>query len=391
MIVWSSCVSLAFVGSGPRSPPSHRPFFEYDIQRPHFLMFNGHSPSCYPFPFKRFLRAARYIPPHMRGQGATAPPPLPAGASMAAPFIPRTFGAPVPQATPVVTLAPEPSSSSGPTGPSDGPSGYYGGPPPSRGGAFGDRGFGGPSRGGGGFDDRRGGFDGRRSGGTPSGAFGGGSFGARGGGPSTGGGGFFDRVGPGGGGAFLSHRGGGGGYGGGGRGYGARKNELGFHGNMHEDPLQERELFHKEGAMSSGINFDKVCVFSWAGPCVCLTFLPLQYDDIPIEVSGEAVPEPLLTFDPEIVGAAVAANLALSKYSKPTPVQKYSIPIGAFRHSSVYRGCPKLRLCVDLSMFVCLALLIYRGSVRLSIHVRIWNCASVLTFLCVCQAWRAET
>jgi len=38
--------------------------------------------------------------------------------------------------------------------------------------------------------------------------------------------------------------------------------------------------------------------------------------------------EPVLAFDPEVLGEALIANTKLAGYGKPTPVQKYSIPIG---------------------------------------------------------------
>lgn len=170
--------------------------------------------------------------------------------------------------------------------------------------------------------------------------FGGGGGGFRGGGDR---GGFGGDRGRGGFGSFGGRGGmgggrGGGGYnaafsGGGSRYGGARKNELGFHGSMHDDPILERELY--KGQSSTGINFDKVCA-----PCrlirgvssvlnaILLCVSCLQYDAIPVEVSGDDVPEPLLEFDASIVGEAVSRNLALCGYTKPTPVQKYSVPIG---------------------------------------------------------------
>ena len=53
----------------------------------------------------------------------------------------------------------------------------------------------------------------------------------------------------------------------------------------------------------------------------------LQYDDIPVKVSP-GCPEPLLEFTAESVGPQLLKNLVLTNYLKPTPVQKYSIPIG---------------------------------------------------------------
>ncbi|CAH0519927.1 unnamed protein product [Peronospora belbahrii] len=107
------------------------------------------------------------------------------------------------------------------------------------------------------------------------------------------------------------YSGGGGGYSRGGGGYsrggGVRVNDMGYHGDVRPNERLEHELFGD--AKSSGINFDK-------------------YDDIPVETSGENVPDPVTEFSAEQLGAEVIRNLELCKYSKPTPVQKYSIPIG---------------------------------------------------------------
>jgi ATP-dependent RNA helicase DDX3X len=77
---------------------------------------------------------------------------------------------------------------------------------------------------------------------------------------------------------------------------------------MRRDERMERELFKSTGT-TSGINFDK-------------------YDDIPVETSGDAVPDPIVEFSVELLGAALMENVTMSGYKKPTPVQKYSIPIG---------------------------------------------------------------
>ena len=55
----------------------------------------------------------------------------------------------------------------------------------------------------------------------------------------------------------------------------------------------------------------------------------LQYDDIPVETSGREVPEPVEEFTEELLGPALLRNVDLAKFSRPTPVQKYSIPMGA--------------------------------------------------------------
>ncbi|CAN0432387.1 unnamed protein product, partial [Laminaria digitata] len=53
-----------------------------------------------------------------------------------------------------------------------------------------------------------------------------------------------------------------------------------------------------------------------------------QYDDIPVETSGENVPDPIESFEVDMLGEDLMRTTTLCGYSKPTPVQKYSIPIG---------------------------------------------------------------
>ena len=175
---------------------------------------------------------------------------------------------------------------------------------------------GGGGRGGGG--DRRGSYDNRR------GSYGDdrrGSYGGRGGG---GGGGYEPRTnsrwsnvdsGGGGGGGYgddrrgsYGGRGGGGGYDRRGSSY-ARKNERGFHGDMAPDKRLERTLFGGEDHQTTGINFD-------------------NYDKIPVEVSGNDPPAPIDVYTAETIGDDLFRNTQFCGYTKPTPVQKYSIPIG---------------------------------------------------------------
>ena len=137
--------------------------------------------------------------------------------------------------------------------------------------------------------------------------YGGGGFG--------GGGGFPPQFG-GGGGGFGRDRGFGGGRGGrgGGGGGGGFPRGGGWGGDREEDPFKADEALKKEadGMFSSentGINFE-------------------AYDDIPVEATGQDVPAAINTFDDVELGAALAANVKRCKYNKPTPVQKYSIPIG---------------------------------------------------------------
>jgi len=73
----------------------------------------------------------------------------------------------------------------------------------------------------------------------------------------------------------------------------------------------ERELFgvpNDPSKQQSGINFEK-------------------YDDIPVEASGQGVPEPVTTFTNPPLDDHLLGNIELAGYKVPTPVQKYSIPI----------------------------------------------------------------
>ncbi|XP_059170511.1 ATP-dependent RNA helicase DDX3X-like isoform X2 [Physella acuta] len=83
--------------------------------------------------------------------------------------------------------------------------------------------------------------------------------------------------------------------------------------NRQEDwsiPLPRNERLEHElfGAGNTGINFDK-------------------YEDIPVEASGDNCPKHIENFEDCNMGEIVRNNIALSKYSKPTPVQKFAIPI----------------------------------------------------------------
>ncbi|KAF3940268.1 hypothetical protein ABW19_dt0209184 [Dactylella cylindrospora] len=73
----------------------------------------------------------------------------------------------------------------------------------------------------------------------------------------------------------------------------------------------ERELFGVPNdplKQSTGINFEK-------------------YDDIPVEASGSNVPEPVTAFTNPPLDPHLLSNIELARYTVPTPVQKYSIPI----------------------------------------------------------------
>ncbi|KAF3481634.1 ATP-dependent RNA helicase DED1 [Arthroderma uncinatum] len=73
----------------------------------------------------------------------------------------------------------------------------------------------------------------------------------------------------------------------------------------------ERELFgvpNDPSKQQTGINF-------------------ANYDDIPVEASGQNVPEPVSTFTNPPLDDHLISNIKLASYKVPTPVQKYSIPI----------------------------------------------------------------
>ncbi|XP_017893478.1 putative ATP-dependent RNA helicase Pl10 [Ceratina calcarata] len=67
----------------------------------------------------------------------------------------------------------------------------------------------------------------------------------------------------------------------------------------------EMELF---GTGNTGINFSK-------------------YEDIPVEATGDNIPPHITSFDDVKLTEIIKNSIALAGYDKPTPVQKYAIPI----------------------------------------------------------------
>ncbi|KPP76361.1 ATP-dependent RNA helicase DDX3X-like [Scleropages formosus] len=67
----------------------------------------------------------------------------------------------------------------------------------------------------------------------------------------------------------------------------------------------EHELF---SGSNTGINFEK-------------------YDDIPVEATGTNSPPHIESFHDVDMGEIIMGNITLSRYSRPTPVQKHAIPI----------------------------------------------------------------
>lgn len=73
----------------------------------------------------------------------------------------------------------------------------------------------------------------------------------------------------------------------------------------------ELDLYGEAGDpnfQSTGINFD-------------------NYDDIPVEATGDDVPEPVLEFTDPPIDSLLLENIKFARFTRPTPVQKYSIPI----------------------------------------------------------------
>lgn len=91
----------------------------------------------------------------------------------------------------------------------------------------------------------------------------------------------------------------------------------------------EMELFGDASDPSkqhTGINFEK-------------------YDDIPVEATGAGVPEPVTAFTNPPLDPVLLENISLARYSTPTPVQKYSIPIVAANRD--------LMACAQVNLLLC--------------------------------------
>lgn len=71
------------------------------------------------------------------------------------------------------------------------------------------------------------------------------------------------------------------------------------------DQRLEEELF---GTGNTGINFSK-------------------YEDIPVEATGDNIPPHITSFDEVKLTEIIKNSITLAGYDKPTPVQKYAIPI----------------------------------------------------------------
>ncbi|CAG8660702.1 10115_t:CDS:2, partial [Acaulospora colombiana] len=99
-------------------------------------------------------------------------------------------------------------------------------------------------------------------------------------------------------------------------GFGRREDGYGFwregvHHIGQKNQRTERDLFGSPDdpdRQHTGIHFEK-------------------YDDIPVEASGNNVPECVSDFTSPPLDPHLISNIGLARYSVPTPVQKYSIPI----------------------------------------------------------------
>jgi hypothetical protein len=72
------------------------------------------------------------------------------------------------------------------------------------------------------------------------------------------------------------------------------------------NPRLEANLFGSQ--TNSGLNFDK-------------------YDDIPVDTSGNDIPEAVADFKSSSLDDLMKSNIELAHYNNPTPVQKYSISV----------------------------------------------------------------
>lgn len=84
-----------------------------------------------------------------------------------------------------------------------------------------------------------------------------------------------------------------------------RRNEIDYTQLMPREMRTETELF---GTANTGINFSK-------------------YEDIPVEATGNQVPPHITSFEDVKLTEIISNNIVLARYDKPTPVQKYAIPI----------------------------------------------------------------
>ena len=86
-----------------------------------------------------------------------------------------------------------------------------------------------------------------------------------------------------------------------------KSNDKGFFGDLKKSSRIERYIFGKID--NTAINFD-------------------EYNDIPVKVNGRSSPEPIEDFEKVKLPEQLSENLKRLQYNKPTPIQRYCIPIG---------------------------------------------------------------
>ncbi len=94
----------------------------------------------------------------------------------------------------------------------------------------------------------------------------------------------------------------------------------------------EKELYgdaEDPSKQHTGINFEK-------------------YDDIPVEATGAGVPEPINAFTSPPLDPVLLENIGYARYTTPTPVQKYSIPIVAGERDLM--ACAQVRSTVVITV-----------------------------------------
>ena len=116
------------------------------------------------------------------------------------------------------------------------------------------------------------------------------------------------------------------------------------------------EVFDQE---NTGINFD-------------------AYEDIPVKTSGNVVPPPINTFSEIDLGESLNNNLRRCNYVKPTPVQKYDVPISL-------AGRDLMACAQDWSPFAPIKKMI------LNLHIQGMGTHSLLTSSCWKKAWFLST
>jgi len=102
--------------------------------------------------------------------------------------------------------------------------------------------------------------------------------------------------------------------------------------------------------------------------CVCTAFI-VCFGRIPLMMyvclcSGKDVPKPFVNFDEIGLHEVLVSNIGLCHYSKPTPVQKWAIPISM--NGRDLMACAQTGVCVCVCVCVCLILL-HTHTLRLSV------------------------